>query len=254
MNLCGLPKEILNENQENSLLLKKDVADKRIIFYNNYNYFNTQNYSFIKNKNWNNLDFLLSSGDIIENHYKDSHLVYINMQNLVTQKNLLKNKISIQNSITQDIFENYEKSLKCKSCYPYISMDLTKNDSENLNKLFSFLYPKNESKKNTSILSFIRENLYENLSVNLNLNINEKNINNFNTDFAIIKLISDLKNEIRNLKGNNTRFLSAYILRIKIIEHVRQSRNVLLNYANELFNLTTKNIFTKIREIKKNYV
>ena len=38
MNLCGLPKKILNENQENLLLLKKTVADKRIKFYNNYNY------------------------------------------------------------------------------------------------------------------------------------------------------------------------------------------------------------------------
>jgi hypothetical protein len=234
-------------------LIKKDVVSKRIIFYNNKKFELNQNYKYIKNKNWNNLDYFLSQGDTIDILYNDYLRVYINMTNPETQKNLSEKKELISNFITKEVYSKFEQILKCKSCNTLITFNLKNEDFENLKKFYEILYPENSSKQNLSMLSMLYDNLYKNLQIKIDLeNINK--LKNHNTDIAIVNFIAGLKKEMSKIESSETSMLNKFNNRLKIIQYVKNSRNILFNFSDDLFDEVKKGMFNDIKNLKKNYV
>ncbi len=235
------------------MLIKKDVVSKRIIFYNNKKFELNQNYKYIKNKNWNNLDYFLSQGDTIDILYNDYLRVYINMTNPETQKNLSEKKELISNFITKEVYSKFEQILKCKSCNTLITFNLKNEDFENLKKFYEILYPENSSKQNLSMLSMLYDNLYKNLQIKIDLeNINK--LKNHNTDIAIVNFIAGLKKEMSKIESSETSMLNKFNNRLKIIQYVKNSRNILFNFSDDLFDEVKKGMFNDIKNLKKNYV
>lgn len=253
LNLCGLPKTVGSLEEESAYLIKKDVADKRIIFYNNKNIDFNQNYHYLKNKGWSNLDYLLSQGDIINDFVNDNHRVYINLGNQEGQKNLLNGLEYIQNFITKDIYTKYEQIFQCKSCNPFLTLNLKKGDFKNLKKFYEILFPNNSTKQNLAMLNMIFENLYKNLQIKIDFE-NKNKLKNYNTDIAILNLIAGLKQEMRKLSSSDQKLMNLFNNRLKVIQFVKSSRNVLLSFSSELFENSKKGLLNQIKDIRKNYI
>lgn len=253
LNLCGLPNKVSSSEDESAFVIKKDVADKRIIFYTNKNFETNQNYFYLKNRQWTNLDYLLSHGEIIEDFYNDYHRVYINMRDAQAQKNLEGRKEHIQSFITKEVFAKFQQILQCKSCHQVLTLNLKQSDFENLKKFFDIVYPNKANKANLSMLNMLHENLYKNLQIKIDFE-NKMRFKDYNTDLAILNLVAGLKKEMRNLTGDKTDLVNSYNNRLKVVQFVRNSRNVLLNFSTGLFEESKKGLFNDIRNIKKNYV
>lgn len=253
LNLCGLPSKIGSSEEESAFLIKKDVADKRIIFYNNKNFERNQNYFYVKNKQWTNLDYLLSQGEIIEDFYDDYHRVYINMRDAQAQKNLESRKEHIKNFVTKEVFAKFQQILQCKSCHQVLTLNLKNSDFDNLRKFFDIVYPNNPNKSKLAMLNSLHENLHKNLQIKIDFE-NKMRFKDYNTDLAILNLVAGLKKEMRNLKGDQADLVHLYNNRLKVLQFVRNSRNVLLNFSAGLFEESKKGLFNDIKNIKKNYV
>jgi len=233
--------------------MKKDIADKRIIFYNNKHIDSNQNYHYLKNKGWSNLDYLLSQGDIINDFVNDYHRVYINLGNQEVQNNLLNGLEYIQDFITKDIYTKYQQILQCKSCNPFLTLNLKKGDFENLKKFYEILFANDSIKQNLAMLNMLFENLYQNLQIKIDFE-NKNKLKNYNTDIAIVHLISGLKQEMRKLNSSDNKLMNLYNNRLKVIQYVKSSRNVLLNFSSELFENSKKGLLNQIKDIRKNYI
>lgn len=253
LNLCGLPKKVSSKEEESAYIIKKDIADKRIIFYNNKLFEHNQSYNYLKSKNWSNLDYLLSQGDVIEEFYSDFHRVYINMKDDEVKKNLLDRKEHIKGFITKEIIAKFQQILQCKSCHQVLTLNLKNSDFENLKKFYEIIYPNNSNKQNLSMLNMLFDNLYKNLQIKIDFE-NKNMLKTYSTDLAILNLIAGLKKEMRKVKVEKTDLINSYDNRLKIIQFVRNSRNVLLNFSSNLFEESKKGLFNDIKKIIKNYV
>lgn len=251
--LCGLPSKVSSREEENYWLIRKDVAEKRILFYNNKNFEANTKYSFIKYKDWSNLDYLLAYGSIIEHYYNDHHKIYINMENKDLQANLVARKDQLQSFVTKEIYTRFQKILNCKSCNPFLSLNLKAEDFENLRKLYSILYPISRLESNFGMLTMLLDNLYQNLQIKIDIEKKNK-LKNFNTDMAIFKLIIELKNEMRKLNEEDSSLIKAYDNRLKVINYVRHSRNVLYSFSDLVIEDSKKAFYDQIKTIRKNYI
>lgn len=176
------------------------------------------------------------------------------MRDAQVRKNLESRKEHIQSFITKEAFAKFQQILQCKSCNQVLTLNLKNSDFENLKKFYEILFPDSKNKPNLAMLNMLHENLYKNLQIKIDLE-NKMKFKNFQTDFAILNLIAGLKSEIRNLKSEQAdNKVNLYNNRLKVIQFVRNSRNVLLNFSSGLFEETKKGLFGDIRKIKKNYV
>ena len=175
------------------------------------------------------------------------------MRDAQAQKNLENRKEHIQNFITKEVFAKYQQIILCKECNPVLTLNLKNSDFENLKKFYEILYPNNPNKANLSMLNMLYENLYQNLQIKIDLE-NKIKFKDHNTDFAILNFIAGLKKEMRNLKSDQADLVSLYNNRLKVIQYVRNSRNVLLNFSSGLFEESKKGLFNDIKNIRKSYV
>jgi hypothetical protein len=196
---------------------------------------------------------LLSQGDIIEEFHSDYHRVYINVSDAQAQKNLLNKKEHIQSFVTKEVFSKYQQNLECETCHQVLTLNLKNSDLENLKNLYEILYPNNLNKQNLSMLNMLFENLYKNLQIKIDFE-NKNNFKNYQTDLAIMNVTVGLRKEIRKLKGDETDLVNLYNNRLKVLQFVRNSRKVLLNFSSSLFEESKKGLFNDIKNIKKNYV
>lgn len=249
MNFCGLPKNIESDEEELSYHIKKDCVQKKIMFYNSKNYKYSEKYSFIKEKNWSNLDYLLSYGDIIRNYYLDSHKIYINFEDEEHRKNLAENKMLLEKEdfLTKQNYQKFTNVLNCKSCNKFLSLNLKGNDYDNLKKLYEILAPNSENTQSLNLMGMLYENLYKNLQIKIDFD-NKNRLKNINTDVAIIKLIEELRDQRTEEESNN------YYNRIKILNLVQSSRNVLMNFSQKAFEDQSMKYVKEIIKIKNKYL
>jgi len=169
------------------------------------------------------------------------------------QKKLENRKEHIESFITKEVFAKFQQIVQCKSCNQVLTLNLKNSDFENLKKFYAILYPNSLNKANLAMLNMLYENLYKNLQIKIDFE-NKMNFKNYETDLAILNLIAGLKREMRNIKSDQADLVNLYNNRLKVIQFVRNSRNVLLNFSLGLFEETKKGLFDEIKNIKKSYV
>jgi hypothetical protein len=223
------------------------------MFYNSKNFNESEKYSYLKEKNWTNLDYLLSYGDVIRDYYLEHHKIYINLNNEEEILNLKNNKHLIDDLITNKIYQDFQNVLQCKNCNHYLSFNLKGDDFNSLKKLYSIITPFSEISQKLNILGMLYNNLFKNLEIKIDFE-NKNRFKNFNIDYSIIKTIVGLKDELINISEEDISLINKYLNRIKILQYILNSRNMLFDFSGKSYDDALDLLVRDIKRIKNNYI
>jgi hypothetical protein len=223
------------------------------MFYNSKYFEFGEKYSFLKENNWSNFDYLLSHGTVIRDYYLEHHKIYINLNDEEQILNLRNNKHLIKEFITKQIYQDFQDNLNCKSCNSYLRFNLKGEDYNSLKKLYSIIIPLSEINQKLNILGMLYNNLFTNLEIKIDLE-NKNKFKNFNTDYSIIKLIVGLKDELIRINEDDITLINKYANRIKILEYILNSRKMLYNFSAKSYEDAKDLLVKDIKNIKKNYI
>lgn len=222
------------------------------MFYNSKFFNQGDKYSFLKENNWTNLEYLLSHGTVIRDYYLEQHKIYINL-NEEEKINLTKNKHLIENLITKQIYADFQEILKCKSCNDYLRFNLKGEDYNSLKKLYELFTPFSEINQKLNLIGMLFNNLFTNMNIKIDIQ-NKNKFVNYETDYAIIKTILGLKDELINVNEEDVTLINRYLNRIKILEYILNSRKMLYNLSEKSYEDAAGLLVKDIKRIKNNYI
>lgn len=248
-----MPKQISSKEEESSYQIKKDCIPKKLLLYNSKNFKFSENYSYLRHENFSNLDYLLSQGDIIKDHYLEYHKIYIPLSDKEEMKNIKNSRHLIEDIVNRQVYQNFLDTQMCKSCNDYLSFNLYGKDYESLRKLYEIKTPNNQISQKMNLIGMLFDNLYSNMQI-LNDNKKENKLKNYNTDYSILRLIELLKDDMSSLGDNDKELNNAYNNRIKVLEYVQSGRNVLMKFSQRAIQETAGYLNKDMRNMRERYV